>query len=119
MSRRQRKKQLKKFGLYVDPKETWCLDYHFAKYALPRLRLFKKLNNGYPGIEDVDTPEKWDEAIDKMIRAFELIIFEEDMSVEQMRYYYSSDGEKDMDKFEEEIKEGLFLFAKWFRALWW
>ena len=54
MNKRTRKKRLKKQGLYVNPKETWDLDCNIAKYVLPRLKLFKKLNNGYPGIEGME-----------------------------------------------------------------
>lgn len=62
MNNRQRKKWLKKQDLYVNPKETWSLDITFAKYIVPRLKKFKELNNGYPGMDEVDTPGKWDEA---------------------------------------------------------
>lgn len=51
MNKRVYKKRLKKQGLYVNPKETLDLDCNIAKYVLPRLKLFKKLNNGYPGRE--------------------------------------------------------------------
>ena len=67
MNKRTRKKWLKEQGLYVNPKETWNLDYTIAKFVLPRLKLFKKLNNGYPGREGMETKEKWDEALNKMI----------------------------------------------------
>ena len=43
MNKRTRKKWLKEQGLYVNPKETWNLDYTIAKFMLPRLKLFKKL----------------------------------------------------------------------------
>lgn len=55
MNKRVHKKWLKKQGLYVNPKETWNLDYTIAKFVLPRLKLFKKLNNGYPGREGMET----------------------------------------------------------------
>ena len=74
MNKRTRKKWLKEQGLYVNPKETWNLDYTIAKFVLPRLKLFKKLNNGYPGREGMETEEEWDEALDKMIWSFEQII---------------------------------------------
>lgn len=73
MNKRVYKKRLKKQGLYVNPKKTLDLDCNIAKYVLPRLKLFKKLNNGYPGIEGMETEEKWDEALDKMIWSFEQV----------------------------------------------
>lgn len=86
MNNRQRKKWLKQQGLYVNPKETWSLDITFAKYIIPRLKKFKELNNGYPGIEEVNTPEKWDEALDKMIQAFEYVANEFDWWVDNPKY---------------------------------
>ena len=115
MNNRQRKKWLKQRGLYVNPKETWSLDITFAKYIIPRLKKFKELNNGYPGIEEVNTPEKWDEALDKMIQAFEYVANEFDWWVDNPKY----------DCFDEEkrrqvvINEGLQLFAKYYMNLWW
>ena len=57
MNNRQRKKWLKSHGKYVNQKETWNLDYWIANYILPRLKLFKKKTNGYPGNEEMDTFE--------------------------------------------------------------
>jgi hypothetical protein len=117
-NKRVRKKWLKKNGRYVDVKDTWGLDCTFAEFAIPRLKLFKKVNNGYPGHGDADTPEKWDEIIDKMIEAFELHI---DL-VETSNKYFLPTGEFDKARYEEDSlkeKEGLKLFAEWFGALWW
>lgn len=123
MNKRQRKKWLKQQGLYVDPKETWDLDYTIAKFVLPRLEYFKKVNNGYPGHDEMDTPEKWDAALDKMINAFRTLASD--------NYYYAeyginSDDYPDrksylaaIDARTTEIQEGLMLFAKWYRHLWW
>lgn len=149
MNKRKRKKWLKKHHLYVNPKETWNLDYSIAKYVLPRLKLFKKLENGYPGRGEMDTIEKWDAALDKMILAFQYIIEGDDWWIDNPEYDYikgchfydkvSKNGktrqlmctEEDWvaivrKKHDEEdkrrhkcIKEGLELFGKYFRDLWW
>ena len=117
MNKRVHKKQLKKQGLYVNPKETWNLDYTIAKFVLPRLKLFKKLNNGYPGYGEANTPEKWDALLDKIIWSFEQIANDYEI--------YASINFKDfdcMDKYKElndKIQEGLMLFAKWFQHLGW
>lgn len=71
MNKRIRKKWLKKQGLYVNPKETQNLDCNIAKYVLPRLKMYKKLTIAYPGYGEANTPEKWDELLDKMIWSFE------------------------------------------------
>lgn len=117
MNKRMRKKQLKKLNKYVNPRETWCLDCVIAEFVLPRLQLFKKLNNGYPGQGDMDTPEKWDIALDKMIRAFQLVI---DMDNLDDRYWNSGSYNHDLwTKEQNEKMEGLQLFAIWFDYLWW
>lgn len=35
MKKRQRKKWLKQHGEYVNPRDTWALDYTIAEFALP------------------------------------------------------------------------------------
>lgn len=115
MNKRLRKKYLKKQGLYVNPRETWNLDVTIAKYIVPRLKLYKKLNNGYPGRDEMDTPEKWDEALDKMIHAFEL-------AAKNYDGIYGATGEDYIENVIETrdvVQEGLQLFAKWFEWLGW
>lgn len=134
MNNRQRKKWLKKHGLYVNPKETWSLDITFAKYIIPRLKKFKELENGYPGRGEMDTPEKWDEALDKMIQAFEYVIDWDKYWLDDPRYDYTDIMFGKNKEFYEKIKEnkrsedirrlaaineGLQLFAKYYMSLWW
>lgn len=114
MNNRQRKKWLKQQGLYVNSKETWNLDITFAKYIIPRLKKFKKLNNGYPGREEMDTPEKWDEALDKMIQAFEYVVNEFDWWKDNPKYNFDEGKRR-----QTVINEGLQLFAKYYMNLWW
>ena len=125
---------MKKHRLYVNPKETWSLDVNLAKYIIPRLKKFKKLNNGYPGIGEMNTPEKWDEALDKMIQAFEYVIDLDEYWLDDPRYDYTdimfSDNKELYEgvienKRTEDIRrlaainEGLQLFAKYYMNLWW
>lgn len=134
MNNRQRKKWLKQHRLYVNPKETWSLDVNLAKYIIPRLKKFKELNNGYPSISEMDTPEKWDEALDKMIQAFEYVIDLDEYWLDDPRYDYTdimfSDNKELYEgvienKRTEDIRrltainEGLQLFAKYYMNLWW
>lgn len=149
MNNRQRKKWLKKHNLYVNPRDTWSLDCTIAEYVLPRLKEYKKLTDVCPGIEDADTAEKWDEILDKMITAFEYAVSFDDWWIDDPRYDYSNgvrmvvekrldDGRrvthieeedwcepireaknKEYERRQKVIEEGLQLFAKWFQHLWW
>lgn len=132
MRKRQRKKWLKKHGKYVPYSDLWSLDITIAKFVLPRLKKFKKENIGYPGIEEMDTHEKWDEALDKMILAFEYVISWDDWWLDNPRYDYLDAKSKYDDEYVTKIRnsylaenkrrqvaisEGLQLFAKWFLHL--
>lgn len=138
MSKRQRKKWLKQHGKYVNPRDTWALDYTIAEFVLPRLKLFKEKTLGYPGTGEADTPEKWDAILDKIMFSFELILNEDTWEIGDPEYDYlcyisenmtDEDREKSKevsDKYfgevkrrEQIIQEGLDLFAKWFRYLGW
>lgn len=117
MSKRIRKKWLKKHGLYVNPSDCWNLDYNIAQYVIPRLKIYKEKTIGYPGRGEMDTFEKWIAGIDKMIEAFELVIDQIDGNV-----IYLKDGkfqEELMASDKQKIQEGLHLFATWFESLWW
>jgi hypothetical protein len=89
--------------------ETWSLDSVISEFVLPRLKCFKQVNNGVPcGF----TEEKWNEIIDKMIFAFE------------WNLAYENDENLDLDKKLQKANwkkynEGMKLFSKHFRNLWW
>ena len=149
MNNRKRKKWLKKHNRYVNPKECWDLDYTIAQFVLPRLKKFKEDNEGYPIDGDMNTFEKWQEALDKMILAFEYIVTKDDWWFNQPQYDYSDglsmkcistkdeifkrvtiEEEEWVDKIRENhkreekrrqkvIEEGLLLFAKYYQHLWW
>lgn len=138
MKKRQRKKWLKQHGKYVNPRDTWALDYTIAEFVLPRLKLFKEKTLGYPGTGEANTPEKWDAILDKIMFSFELILNEDTWEIGDPEYDYLCYMSEDMsdedrekskevsDKYFEEVKrreqiiqEGLDLFAKWFRHLGW
>jgi hypothetical protein len=114
MNKRIRKKYLKQHGLYVHPKETWSLDITLAQYIIPRLKLYKKLNDVIPG--RLESHDEWDKILDKMIYAFEC------MSDESCNYGVNTDLPnwiEEYDKRQKKVKEGLQLFADYFQALWW
>ncbi len=93
-----------------DNSETWSLDSTIARFIEPRLRVFKEIHRGYPGNL---TEEKWNEILDKMVKAFEYIN-NEDLGIDE-----NERGLKKYEKREQIIKEGLDLFREYFFALWW
>ena len=119
MNKRMRKKHLKKRGLYVNLRETWNLDYTIAKFVLPRLKLFKEVNIRYPRRGEMDTPEKWDEALDKMIYSFKQIVDDNCCNDYGIDFANDPDCMKKFEEINKQINEGLELFGKWFMHLWW
>ena len=73
-------KQLKETGF--SDTETWCLFACITEFVLPRLKRFKKINNGYP---DGLTEKKWQTILSKMVFAFEWIIMNEEMTEEYIK----------------------------------
>lgn len=102
MGKHKRKVQLKKLGSYVNPKETWNLDQNITKYILPRLIMFKKLTNGYPCRDEIDSPESWDKALDKMILAFKYIIEKDDWWIGDPQYDYTGGLNYVIDRRDED-----------------
>lgn len=81
-----------------DDSETWDLYTRLARHILPRLRRFQKVQDSYPSEL---TKEAWSKVLSKMILAFDLI---------------SKDRDDPKDEFD--IREGLRLFAEYYRGLW-
>ena len=129
-----------------DDTELWNLEYTIAKYILPRLIEFRKVMNGYPG--DVESFDEYEEIVDKMIYAFDHIVnenwytekLEKEIGINWDGCYKTTklpDGNYQLDhteKYDDEkfakyhkeqddvgskIEEGLRLFSKYFRSLWW
>ena len=92
------KKKHQKNHMYQD---TWSLDYYIAKFTLPRLKLFKKVERGYPC--DLKSIDEWHDILDKMIASFEILATDE---------WNTQDEQKIVD-------EGLDLFRKYYQDLWW
>ncbi|MEN6550058.1 MAG: hypothetical protein ABFE07_28785 [Armatimonadia bacterium] len=85
-----------------DDSDTWSLDFVIAKFAVPRLKRFRELNNGFPGGM---TEGSWRSALDDMIYALEICADED-------RWY-------DKDNDWPRMERGLEAFGKHFRDLWW
>lgn len=99
------KKFEKKYGF--DYRETWNLDYEIACFILPRLAYLREHSHSYPGTDEFLVEgghEKWLKIIDKMIKAFEIIV--------------DKDCGFETEEENEIIEEGLDLFRKYFRTLW-
>lgn len=118
MKDRQRKKELKKKNLYINPGDTWSLDRTIAKFVYPRLKLFKELNNGYPGYGEMNTANKWDAALDEMIEAFRLLA-ECNPPEPKNGEFKNPDYMEQVEEYNAKIEEGLKLFARYYRCLWW
>ncbi len=85
-----------------DDTETWSLFSTLAEWLVPRLKRFKKLNDGcHPS--DI-TSKQWDKAIDEMIEGFKLIA--EDICAP------NEDQTVKMDR-------ALDIFRDRFFSLWW
>ncbi len=82
-------------------RDTWSLDFNLAEIILPRIILLRIFKVGYPACFDKE--EEWDIILDKMIFAFEKVM----------------ECEGGPSEFEDEIDEGLKLFGKYYRGLWW
>ena len=82
--------------------EVWNTDNTIAQLIVPRLQAFKALDK-HGGPPDFSEMREWNNAIQKMIDAFEL-----------MKYA----GRVNTKEEERTIEEGLDLFRKYFRSLW-
>ena len=81
--------------------EVWNTNNALAQLIVPRLQAFKELDkHGYP--PDFDDMRKWNNTIQKMIDAFELMKYTRTLSVQE----------------SETVEKGLRLFCKYFRNLW-
>lgn len=82
--------------------EVWNTDNTLAQLIVPRLQAFKALDK-HGGSSDFKDMHEWNNAIQKMIDAFEL-----------MKYA----GVTHTGDEEQIIEQGLDLFRKYFRSLW-
>ncbi len=85
-------------------RDTWSLDNTIAKFVLPRLKRFKDLNIGFPCTHSW---EEWNKVLDDMIYAMEIV--SDDV------LNYTADEKVDWNR----VNNGLELFGKHFRDLWW
>ena len=80
--------------------EVWGTYHYLAREIAPRLKAFKALKkHGWP--DDFESQDDWNNAIQKMIEAFELV------------KDYSPSYEEDI----QTVDQGVKLFCKYFRDL--
>lgn len=100
----------RKWKLGFNPSDTWELDHTLAKLILPRLKYFRKHNCCHP---EYMTAKEWDNELDAMIAAFDLIANED-------KYDWRRESdEKKRKKNDRIIKKGLRSFSDNFTGLWW
>jgi hypothetical protein len=87
-------KQLKETGF--SDTETWGLDNVILEFTLPRLKRFRQIEHCYPN--SLNSRAEWNDILDKMINGIELYL---------------------EDSWDKNADEGLDLFFKYFRDLWW
>lgn len=87
-----------------DLSETFNLNIAIAKFAYPRLKMFRKTTLSCPS--EISTLQEWYDILDTMIYAFKML----------------KDGNDILDlkstKIQNEVQVGLNLFAKWNKHLW-
>lgn len=101
--KRQKRWQMEKKEFGFDERTLWDLQSDIATYIIPRLKAFREATG-------MQTPEElcsqsWNLILSKMITAFELIC--------QDNVVHDFSQETDQN-----IKEGLNLFAEYFEELW-
>lgn len=91
-----------------DDSETWSLDYHIAKFALPRFKRFRQVYKGIPcGL----TKKDWDKILDDI-----------EFFLEYHSLINNCDKQIAMSKrsdFEDRYLLGSAYWGKYFGALWW
>jgi len=121
---------LLKYGF--DIRDTWSLDYSMCKWLLPRLKMFKKENIGFPVCKDLNkhnmTWEMWNYYLSLMIYWCERVakdeepIYKKKISKEMKKAF--PDTAKEWTSEENRIARRTFdlgekCFHKYFNCLWW
>ena len=108
----------------VDVEELYDLDVTIARFILPRLMAFKKHCDTTPRVNM--SREEWNEILDKMIYAFDRIACCREDDTPQYKAYIKAiwNNEEDLADLKraakdslKPISEGLSLFHKYYRSL--
>ena len=110
----------------IDVVELYDLDVTIARFILPRLMAFKQHCERTP--RPNMTREEWNESLDKMIYAFERIACQTEEDTPEYKAYIEAiwNNEEDLADLKraakaslKPISEGLSLYHKYYRSLWW
>ncbi len=106
--------------------DLYDLDVTIARFILPRLMAFKEHCECSPNLNM--THEEWMGVLDKMIYAFERIALQTEEDTPEYKAYIKAIWNNEMDLVDlkraaksslKPITEGLSLFHKYYRNLWW
>lgn len=109
-----------------DVSEICDLDISIARFILPRLQEFRKTTERTPSCSM--TMEQWTEILDKMIFSFDRIAHGTEQETPEYAAYKAAiwNNEKDLADAQRRahdslrpVMEGLDLFHKYYRNLWW
>lgn len=99
-------------GLYINKEDTRNLDKTIAQFISPGLKLYK---NSYDCIPcEIKDRDEWDEILDKMIYSFDYYASNQRYEID-----FSTYSMDELKAHRDKIQEGIDLFAKYFRELWW
>ena len=110
----------------IDIDELYDLDITIARFILPRLMVFKKHCERTPNLNMPH--EEWMQILDKMIYAFDRIACQTEEDTPEYKAYIKAiwNNEQDLADLKREAKaslkpisEGLSLYHKYYRSLWW
>lgn len=118
-------KKERKVVIKLDNYDTWSMDHTLALIIVPMLKQLKETKHGSPHIDNEDVPkelwapensdmfdtdekwhDRWEWVLDEMIWAFEQIVEDSDVPVEDYKEHYAR------------VKRGTTLFGKYYQGLW-
>ena len=110
----------------INVEDLYDLDVTIARFILPRLMVFKEHCERTPNLNM--SIEEWKGILDKMIYAFERIACQTEEDTPEYKAYIKAIWNNEMDLADlkraakaslKPIAEGLSLYHKYYRNLWW
>lgn len=110
----------------VNVEDLYDFDITIARFILPRLMVFKEHCERTPRV--TMTHEEWNEILDKMIYAFDRIACQTEEDTPEYKAYIKAIWNNEMDLVDlkraakaslKPIADGLSLYHKYYRSLWW
>ncbi len=105
---RQKKYKEQRMTRGFDDTECWNLDITFSLFIIPRLKVFKELNDGYPA--RYHSIEEWNKILDEMIEGFEL---------HSNKFNWDTADANEENGNMAKAKKAIRLFQENFFDLWW